>query len=319
MFDTLPLNALRCFEVVARTRSFTLAAAELHVTQSAVSHQIKQLEQWVGSPLFERRGNSCKMLPYAATLANSLSAVFSELDTACRRARSGTTSKPLVIAVIPSVATCWLIPRLSDFRKRFPEITTRVVYAIHGHHIDFNEVDVAIIYAQQKPEIRNTIATHLLAGDSAPVCSASFLELQGELQTPDQILKAGLLHDTDRRGWAEWFRKATPQKMDFAEGLIFEDFNLLRAATLAGQGISLCPLTIIEDDLRSNRLIALSSVIVNSASAYYLVESTRTTSVPRDDIKHFHDWVFTVSNADEVQINKAYSYVESSDLTSSNR
>jgi LysR family transcriptional regulator, glycine cleavage system transcriptional activator len=300
MFDTLPLNALRCFEVVARTSSFTLAAAELHVTQSAVSHQIKLLEQWIGKPLFERQGNSTKLLPYAATLSNSLNAVFSELDTACRRARNSSNSKPLVIAVIPSVATCWLIPRLSDFRKRFPKVTTRIVYAIHGHHIDFSEVDVAIIYAQQKPEIRNTITTHLLAGDSAPVCSASFLELQGELRTPDQILKAGLLHDTDRRGWTEWFRKATPKKMDFAEGPIFEDFNLLRAATLAGQGISLCPLTIIEDDLRSNRLIALSSVIVNSASAYYLVESTRNSSVSQSDVEHFHDWVFEVSSANQI-------------------
>jgi LysR family transcriptional regulator, glycine cleavage system transcriptional activator len=300
MYDTLPLNALRCLEVVARTSSFTLAAAELHVTQSAVSHQIKLLEQWMGRPLFERQGNSTKLLPHAATLSNSLSAVFTELNTVCRRARNGTNSKPLVIAVIPSVATCWLIPRLSDFRKRFPAITTRVIYAIHGHHIDFNEVDVAIIYAQQKPEIRNTVATHLLSGDSAPVCSASFLELQGEIRTPEQILKAGLLHDTDRRGWAEWLAKTTTKKMDFGEGPIFEDFNLLRAATLAGQGISLCPLTIIEDDLRSNRLIALSSVIVNSASAYYLVQSTRAPQISRNDAEHFRDWLFEVSTANEV-------------------
>ncbi len=295
MYDTLPLNALRSFEAVARTGSFTLAAAELHVTQSAVSHQIKLLEQWMGRPLLKRQGNSTKLLPQALVLANSLGAVFTELNTACRRARTGTKSNTLVIAVIPSVATCWLIPRLSDFRTRFPGITTRVIYAIHGHSIDFNEVDVAIIYSQQKPEMKNTLASQLLSGDSAPVCSASFLELQGEIRTPEQILKAGLLHDTDRRGWTEWFQKATPKKIEFGDGPIFEDFNLLRAATLAGQGISLCPLSIIEDDLRSNRLIALSSVIVNLESAYYLVEPSGRQQLPGEDAEYFRNWLFETS------------------------
>ncbi|MDE2385127.1 MAG: LysR family transcriptional regulator [Alphaproteobacteria bacterium] len=292
MNDTLPLNALRSFEAAARTGSFTRAAAELHVTQSAVSHQIKLLEEWIGSPLFERQGNATKLTPHALTLASSLTSIFTEMDTACRRARTGAKSNTLVIAVIPSVATCWLIPRMSEFKALFPGINTRIIYAIHGHQIDFNEVDVAITYAQEKLELRNAITTRFLAGDSAPVCSPAFLELQGELKTPQQIAKAGLLHDTDRRGWTQWFKKASPQKIEFGEGPIFEDFNLLRAATLAGQGISLCPLSIIEDDLQANRLIALSLITVNAESAYYLVEPASRSHAPRPEAEQFRAWLF---------------------------
>jgi LysR family transcriptional regulator, glycine cleavage system transcriptional activator len=299
MFDTLPLNALRSFEVVARTGSFTLAAAELHVTQSAVSHQIKLLEKWVGKPLFERQGKHVKLFAHAATLAKSLNATFAELDMACRQVRTVPSSNTLVIAVIPSVATCWLIPRLSDFRTQFPAVTTRVIYAIHGHPVDFNDVDVAIIYSRDRPAWRQTTAERLLPGDSAPVCSVPFLELQGDISSPQQMLKAGLLHDTDRRGWSQWFQKATPNTVEFGDGPIFEDFNLLRAATLAGQGISLCPLSIIEDDLRSNRLIALSTITVNAESAYYVVQATTGVSQRRHDVECFRSWLFKASLADQ--------------------
>ena len=103
------LGALRVFEAVARHGSFSRAADELCVTQSAVSHQVRRLEEWFGAPLFARSGNRATLLPHGTELSAALSRSFAEIDTACRRARRVAGPPSLTVAVIPSVAICWLI------------------------------------------------------------------------------------------------------------------------------------------------------------------------------------------------------------------
>jgi LysR family transcriptional regulator, glycine cleavage system transcriptional activator len=294
--DQFPFNALRAFEAVARNGSFTRAAEELHVTQSAISHQVKQLEQWLGGPIIHRKGSSQEVLPHGLLLSNVLATAFDDIQKACRRAKETAKPRSLVIAVIPSVATCWLIPKMSEFRNLYPNLSTRVIYAIHGHQIDFREVDVAIIYATGKLDINGTSSTKLLPGESAPVCNRSFLNLHGPLEEPHQIAAAGLLHDTDMMGWGQWFQKVLHRRFVPPDGPVFEDFNLLRAATLAGQGVSLCPLSIIHDDLQSDRLVQLSDVTVHSDSAYYLVEPDQANSARRPEEKLFRDWLEQVRN-----------------------
>ena len=137
MSGPAPLNALRAFEAVVRSGSFAAAAGELHVTQSAISHQIKGLEQWFGAPLFDREGPRPRPLPHAQQLARSLSLGFDSINAACRAARGYSQTRPLVVAAIPSVAVCWLIPRLGSFRAAHPGVEMRIVYALHGQEIDF--------------------------------------------------------------------------------------------------------------------------------------------------------------------------------------
>lgn len=144
---TPPLNALRAFEAVARLGSFRAAAEALFVTQSAISHQIRNVEDWLGKPLFEREGNRTRLLPHGADLARSLAGSLAEIEAACNRARN--TGQALVIAAIPSVAMCWLIPRLSRFRTAHPEIEVRIVYAMHGREINFHDVHLAFVFAKQ--------------------------------------------------------------------------------------------------------------------------------------------------------------------------
>ena len=114
---TPPLNALRAFEAVARFGSFKAAADALFVTQSAISHQVRHFEDWLGTPLFEREGNRARLLPHGADLGRALSLSLSEIEAACNRLRAGTASQALVIATIPSVAMCWLIPRLTGVAR----------------------------------------------------------------------------------------------------------------------------------------------------------------------------------------------------------
>jgi LysR family transcriptional regulator, glycine cleavage system transcriptional activator len=290
MADQIPLNALKVFEAVARSKSFTRAAEELCVTQSAVSHQIRLLENWLGQPLFDRNGRIPTLLPHGITFADVLRSAFADIDFACRFARTSKGISNLGIAVIPSVATCWLIPRMNDFRLMYPVINTRIVYALHGQQVDFRDVDVALVYSTGPLAVAGAEVSRFLGGESSPVCSQTFLELYGPLDTPHKIMAAPLLHDCDMAGWQRWFMKAEGQAVVPPAGPVYEDFSLLRAATLAGQGISLCPLSIIEDDLKSGRLRCLSDVSILGECAYYILTSL---GPQRPEVTAFRDWVLS--------------------------
>lgn len=286
-----PLHALHVFATVARSDSFRSAADELCVSQSAVSHQIRHLEEWFGSPLFDRSGHRPRLMPHAQTLARALGASFADIDAACRRARSGSQRRTLVIATIPSIATCWLIPRLAGFSASHPDIDIRVVYAFHGHEIDFGDVDLAFVYASVPPERPGATVMPFLSGTSAPVCSPSLHATLSDAAEPDEILRAGLLHDTDVHAWREWLLLAGRTPPDPMSGPIFEDFNLLRSASLAGQGIALCPLALIAQDLADGRLVQLSNVAVNRDRNYYLVVRDAANEAAANACEAFTRWL----------------------------
>ncbi|WP_287885987.1 MULTISPECIES: LysR family transcriptional regulator [Paracoccus] len=274
-----PLNALRAFEAIARTGSFRAAAESLFVTQPAVSHQIKHLEQWLGVPLFDRSGRVPKLLPRGVALARDLTTAFDGIDAACRRARPAASDGALVVAAIPSVAICWLIPRLPGFRARHPEVQLRVIYAHHGHDIDFTTTDLAFTFSSSCPAGETISSRPFLSGRSVPVASPALVGSAPPKLSVEWLLGVGLLHDTDLSGWRTWLDRAGQPVPERMPGAIFEDFNLLRAAALAGQGVALCSLAMIRPDLAEGRLVQLSEVSVLEEFDYYLTQSNLT---PRD-------------------------------------
>jgi DNA-binding transcriptional LysR family regulator len=286
----LPLGALRAFEAVARHGSFSRAADELCVTQSAVSHQVRGLESWFGAPLFERSGNRAALKPHAAELALALTRSLGEIDTACRKAHRAGGPRALTVAAIPSVAVCWLVPRLPAFRALSPETAVRLVYAIHGQPIDFRDVDLAVVFAIEPPAPEGMAVTRFLPGVTAPVCAP---HLGDRPVSGAGMLCAGLLHDTDETGWRAWLDAAGAPHVGVAAGPVFEDFSLLRAAALAGQGVALCPLAIIADDLREGRLVRLSERTIRSECAYYIV--TRRASDQSPVVDRFRDWLLSTA------------------------
>ena len=294
----LPLNALRVFESVVRLDSFRAAADELCVSQSAVSHQIKHLEDWFEDPLFDRTGNRPRPLLHAQRLAFSLEGSFVDIRLACQHARRRSDTSPLVIAAIPSVATCWLAPRLSAFRKRFPGIEIRIIYAFHGQKIDFSEIDLAFVYAEDKPQRAGTCAHLFLPGISAPVCSPKVSQSLQAKSLLDNSADIQFLHDSDNSGWEHWWRKAGSESLPEFAGITFEDFNLLRAAVLAGQGMALCPLAMVQEDLDSGHLVQLSDITVNESYNYYLFEHTDSDDITQNSREAFKSWLFEVRDAD---------------------
>ncbi|MDQ7263171.1 LysR substrate-binding domain-containing protein [Paracoccus sp. PS-1] len=294
----LPLNALRAFEAVARLKSFKEAAKALFVTQSAVSHQVRHLEEFLGVALFDRSGPRPRILPRGQELARTLSLSLAEIEAACKRVRSAGQAQPLVIAAIPSVAICWLIPRLSRFRQAHPEVALRVVYAMHGQEIDFRSTHFAFVFSEGPPAVPGVRVLGFLPGESAPVCNPSLLPGLGKAPPSAAGIKAaGLLHDTDTSAWRAWLSRAGDGIAPDEAGPVFEDFNLLRAAALAGQGVALCPLAMIRDDLDSGRLVQLSSVTVLENFGYYLLASDPQPADLAENALAFQDWAFRERDA----------------------
>jgi LysR family transcriptional regulator, glycine cleavage system transcriptional activator len=169
----IPLNSLRAFDAVARTGSFKAAAELLFVTQSAVSHQVRHLEEWLGGPLFDREGGRPRLRPRGGgTGAGGEPVAGRDGGGLQPGAGTGGWVGPLVIAAIPSVAVCWLIPRLAGFRAAHPEVEIRVVYAMHGRDMDFRDVHLAFVFGKGQPEGQ---AEAFLPGVSVPVCSPAML------------------------------------------------------------------------------------------------------------------------------------------------
>jgi LysR family transcriptional regulator, glycine cleavage system transcriptional activator len=266
-----PLNALRCFEAAARHRSFSKAAAELNVTQSAVSHQVRQLEDWFGVILFERQGRQTIATPRGEHLALALADALAIMHDACRQVKSTLSNGTLTIGVLPSIATIWLIPKLDAFFKAYPDIPVKLVYSLQGQALNFNDIDIAITWGPRDEQ--PALVTRIFPGDTVAVANPSLVARDGPFTTPKGLLTAPLLHDTDRIGWQRFMKKLGLRHPHAEHGPVFEDFNMLRAAALAGQGVALCPRSLINDDVVAGRLVLLyNSITINENYGYWLVE-----------------------------------------------
>ncbi|MBK8770811.1 MAG: LysR family transcriptional regulator [Rhizobiales bacterium] len=285
-----PLNALRCFESAARHRSFSRAATDLHVTQSAVSHQVRQLEDWFGVLLFERQGRQTVPTAKGEMLANGLAEAFAIMQESCRQVKASQAGATLTIAVLPSIATIWLIPKLNVFFRDHPEVPVKVVYLLAGQPLNFNDIDIAITWGKEGGAGEGR-ASRFLAGDSVAVANPALIAREGPFDKSHQLLHAPLLHDTDRQGWQRFMRKLGFRHANPESGPVFEDFNLLRAAALAGQGLALCPRSLIHDDVLSGRLVVLfEGTAINEDWGYWLVEPLNTEG-RADAIAAFKSWL----------------------------
>lgn len=220
-----------------------------------------------------------------------------DINAACRQARRAGATPKLTVGVIPSVAICWLIPRLAEFRELAPSIDLRIVYAVHGREIDFRDVDVAIVYASEAPDLPAIEAAQFLPGASAPVSSRSFVDAHHPLATARDFVDAGLLHDTDHIGWETWLSEAGEPGLPVSAGPVFEDFNLLRAAALSGQGVAICPIAIIRDDIKAGRLVQLSDRTILDRYMYFIVSKRSHEGPTTRALTVFREWLLSTTGA----------------------
>lgn len=266
--DYIPLNAVRAFEAAARHLSFSAAGEELHVTHPAISHQIRRLEEWLGVSLFHRDARKVRLTEAGVILQTSASGALAELDATCRRIRRNAGQETLSVGCIPSIASRWLVPRLSDFAARHPGIGMRVAYAKADERFIDGQNDVLItLGADPSPDVTSL---KLFSRLNRPVCSPHYLAGRDHLRTPAGIAGADLLHDETRDGWREWFSESGLPGVDVGNGPVFADFNILATAVIAGHGVALCPVEVFRDELKRGDLIVLSEIATNRDKGYFL-------------------------------------------------
>jgi LysR family glycine cleavage system transcriptional activator len=289
-----PLNALRTFEAAARHLSFTKAAAELFVTQAAVSHQIKALEDQLGVPLFRRMNRALMLTDEGQALLPFVREAFDQLADGVRRLRQGQSTGVLTISVLPSLATTWLIPRLRDFQTRHPDIEVHM--SATERLVDFSRepVDAGIRYGLGHwPGLR---IERLLSAEMIPVCSPALLEGPHALRTPDDLAHHQLLHVLNAPDdWRMWLTAACVEGVDPDRGLRFDHAAHAIQAALNGMGVAMGLGPLVDRDLAEGRLVEPFDLELPSNSAYYFVAPEATADQPK--IQAFRDWVHEQASA----------------------
>lgn len=279
-----PLGALRAFEAAARHLSFTRAAAELCVTQAAISHQVRQLEQWLGRDLFVRRGHALALTHKGLAYLDELSLAFDRMAAATEQVREHREG-PLRITALPSFASRWLLPRLPAFRQRHPEIEFRVDSSARLWPGD-DEFDLGIRSGLGRwPGMKaDLIAREYLS----PVCHPRLAQGPPALSDPADLASVMLLHDEPRAAWRQWCELAQVS-LDLTRGVQFSDAALVLQAAADGAGVALGRLVLAADDLRAGKLVRLFDQVLPNDYSYWLVSSR--TAAQRPDAQMFRAWL----------------------------
>lgn len=283
-----PLNALRAFEVAARTTNFTLAARELHVSQGAVSRHVAQLEAHLGLKLFHRHHREVKLTAEGAQYAQAIRVAFDQMDEATRALRRTDRLSPLRIRLFPTVAIKWFVPRLGRFHARHPEIDVQTTTTANPVRFDAEDVDFTI-QMRQSPQ-QGVRYDRLFGVELLPVCCSELRRRIGP--TPEDLLREPLLHSMQRpRDWQTWYEAAGVASAAIRDGLTFGNSALAYQAAIDGSGIAIAHRQLVHDDLASGRLVPASELIVAIEEAYYLV--SRATDNVNPSAGAFRAWILS--------------------------
>ena len=288
-----PLSALRAFEAAARLRSFTRAAAELHVTPAAISHQIHALEADLGVRLFRRRSRAVEPTVSARLLLPGLSDGFAEIQAAVRRLRAHNDTGTLTVTASPSLAAKWLVLRLHRFQALHPEIDVRLSATDEVVDLAQGDFDLAIRYGSGRyPGLQVEL---LLQNEVFPACSPHLLEAGPPLKNPADLRRHALIHDqaADRDPlaptWAMWLKAAGVEGGPAGSGLTFSGTHLALDAAIAGHGVVLAYSAIAAADIAAGRLVRPFSLALPDLFAYYIV--TAPGALERPKVRAFRDWL----------------------------
>ncbi len=282
------LNGLRAFEAAARQLSFTRAAAELNVTQAAVSHQIRNLEDRLGLKLFVRQNRALALTAAGAQYLPAISTAFDGLAEATARLASRREGGALTVSTLASFAIKWLVPRLAGFQAAHPGIDVRITTSTDPVDFERDDVDLAIRYGRGDwPGLR---AARLLGEDLFPVCSPALLAGPTTLARPADLAQNTLLHVTGYRDdWRVWLTATGTEGVDLEHGLTFDLAVTTLQAAIDGLGVAIGRTALVAADLDAGRLVAPFDVVLPIESAYYVVAPKTTWSQPK--VARFRDWL----------------------------
>lgn len=288
-----PLNGLRAFEAAARHMSFTDAAEELSVTQAAISHQVRGLEQRLGLKLFVRRNRSLLLSEAGQAYLPSVRAAFDQLNEATEKLLQKDKGGHLTVTTTASFAMKWLVPRLGGFQRANTEIDVRI--STGTGLVDFSREDVDIGIRYGRGQWPNLMAERLVAEDVMPVCAPSLLKGPNGLKKPADLRRFTLLHIGNfPDDWQVWLTAAGVKGVDSSRGVSFDFALAAYQAAMDGLGVALGRNPLVEPDLKAGRLVVPFEFKRSSDFAYYLVYPPE--AIRRRKIKAFRDWIVSLSD-----------------------
>ena len=278
----LPLNALRAFEVSARHLSFTRAGLELHLTSTAVSRHVKNLEDRLGKKLFRRVPKGLALTDEGMTLLPVLVDAFERIESSLETFKTGHPKEVLSIGVVGTFAVGWLLPRMREFQTRHPFVELRLFTNNNRVDLAGDGLDYAIRFGDGR--WHGTEATHLLSAPLAPVCAPS---MASRIHAMRDLGRETLLRSYRSDEWLAWFKQAelVPPLLT---GPMFDSSLVLADAAAQGAGVALLPVRLFSRDLRNGRLVRLFETQVDLGS-YWLTRLT--TRRETHAMLVFGDWL----------------------------
>jgi len=285
-----PLNPLRAFEAAARHEHFARAAQELCVTVSAVSHQIKTLEESFGLKLFEKQGRNAKLTQAGKNLLPAIQQAFDIISEACEKTIEPGLSGRLIISAPPELSSKWLIKQIGEFANQYPMIDVSLLLHSSDEQNINSKADLSIIYGAGNADWDRYWVTPIDRLDFYPVCSPDLVSGESPLLQPQDLQHQRLLHD-DQNGktWATWLGAHAPRLLKSSQHLNFAHAGLSLEAAIAGYGVAMGDKFTASEDLASGKLVRPFKESVPSLANYYLVAEKRKTSDAK--LGAFIDWL----------------------------
>lgn len=305
MARSLPsLDLLRGFEAAARQLSFTRAAAELFLTQSAVSRQVQALEEHLGVPLFERRHREIRLTDAGQQLYRTAAEALRQLSDTADRIRAQNQARALTVSCSIGFASLWLVPRLGDFRAQHPDIEIRIDANNRLIDLDRERVELAVRYCPA--QIAPAGSQQLFGEEVMPVCSPALIDVPGKpLAEPADLRHQVLLHYQMAEkvwptgAWPVWLETMKLHGLQAAGSVQFNQYDQLINAALEGQGVALGVSPLVRRHLRQGRLVALFEKRFASPRGYFLV--TARFAALRADVQAFAAWMHASAERDRAE------------------
>src|SRR3954468_17074834 len=295
-----PLNALKAFEAAARHESFTRAAAELFVTQGAVSHQVKALEQELGLKLFNRERQRLIITEAGRDYLTVVRDAFDRISVGTERLLQRQNAGVLTVSTSPDFAAKWLMHRLGHFVEAHREIDLRVSATLH--HVDFarEEVDLAVRHGDGNWPGLDTV--RLSPEQLFAVCSPKLMSGKRRISKPADILKFPLIHMDSRIDWKNWLETVGLDDAAATHGPVLNRASMVIDAAINGQGIALARTTLAAWDLIKGHLVRPFSLSLPLFKSYWIICPRATATLPK--IVTFRDWLLAEAASDLRQLRK---------------
>ncbi len=265
-----PLNALRVFEASARHESFAAAADELKITASAVSHQVKSLEQHLGLALFSRQKRKVFLTPSGEKYFTSVRQSLNEIEVATQHLTARNDTDIVTLSVAPNFLVRWMMPRMQHFQERFPDVELQISASTGLIDFGSTNVDMAIYFG--KGDWHGVEVNYLKHVDLVPVCSPALLSGANPIREPADLKRHTLIHVSKRlHEWPEWLHLAGVEYQGFGRGLQMSSSQLATAAARENLGIALGDSTLSSSEIEKGSLIKPFEIALDTHKAFFLV------------------------------------------------